>query len=97
MDRHNFYSWITCELYFYMLERKWTFWEICQVEKCSDWTKQTHSQTYYNEHTSKPESNNINSHTVTLLIILTDCIIQFQNKGTNIFLLSTQVLPVRLL
>lgn len=52
---------------------------------------------YYNEHTSKPESNNINSHTVTLLIILTDCIIQFQNKGTNIFLLSTQVLPVILI
>lgn len=52
---------------------------------------------YYNEHTSKPESNSSHSHTVTLLFILTDCIIQFQNKGTNIFLLSTQVLPVRLL
>lgn len=52
---------------------------------------------YYNEHTSKPESNSSHSNTVTLLIILTDCIIQFQNKGTNIFLLSTQVLPVQLL
>lgn len=40
---------------------------------------------YYNEHTSKPESNSSHSHTMTLLIILTDYIIQFQNKGTKMF------------